>query len=204
MRGERLLLVQEMGDGGTKLIGHGASDGPAERMELVCREKRTRDDIVAGFFDIGGDIDNDLFPSYRCYHLGQLTNSDVTVWIGDVVGLLGLAHEEDVQEGGNAIDHIAPGAILRTIALHDDILSCEHIADELRIDTVVGIGEIGAIDMTRTGDANIDAILVTIGDAEGLGGTFGRRIAGTKGDGIDITAVVLGEDATIALAIDFA
>ena len=115
-----------------------------------------------------------------------------------------MTEHEDVENGASAIDNVAPRAVLRACAFHYDVLATEYVADELRIDAIVGLGEVGPVDVGRTGNYDVGGILIGKGGAEGLRSSFGRGVTASGEGGVDVAAVGLGDCLGGALATGLA
>ena len=66
------------------------------------------DGVVAGSFDVVGEVDDDSALGDVGYHLGELAYGDVAAWVGDVVGLAALSVVEYGEEGADAVVDVAP------------------------------------------------------------------------------------------------
>ncbi len=136
-----------------------------------------------------------------CNHFGQFADCNDRGLISYIICLTTLPFQENKQKSGNTIVDITPGTILNAGTLHDNVIAVEHITDELGADTIVGLGEMRAIGMARTGYDNIGAILGCIAHGQRLGSAFGRRIAGARIENIHISVTALIENLSFIDAI---
>ena len=159
---ENTFTVQLLVDGMAEPLLDVPQRLPSKRLKAAGVKDRLGDGRGDTMGRIVGNVEDDMAPSHSCREFCQLADGDIGLFVGDIVGFAVLTQEEDMEEGRRTIDHIGPGAEGLALALEDDVLATLHIADELRIDTVVRLREARSIDVGGTRDDNLDMVLGAI------------------------------------------
>ncbi len=152
-----------------------------------------------------GYVEDDAPSSQPCCHFCQLPDGDIGLFVGDIVGFAVLPLQQQVEKCRRTVDHIGPRAERLAFTLEHNVLSAHHIADKLRIDAVVRLGETRTIDVRGARDAHADVVLCAVTYAQSLSRPLCRRVAGAHLQGVDIAAVAVFEEwPSVAFSIDFA
>ena len=150
-----------------------------------------------------GNIKDHLSASQISNSFCQGSDAYIRLLIGYIICLAVPALQQDTKQRHRTIHHISPRTERLSLTLQYDILTTQYIADKLGIDTIIILCKERTVDMTRTGDGHLNAILMSIADTKRLGSTFCRRIARPHRSRINIPAIAFFKDTTVALAIDF-
>ncbi len=121
-----------------------------------------------------------------------------------IISICPLAVEQEAQNGMSSIHYIKPRPESLTTTFQHNILTAQHVADKLRIHSVVALRKARTVSMAQPGYNDISAILCPISHTERLGCTLRRRITSPHRCTVHVTAACLCELAAVALAVNLA